>query len=73
MTVKIEKHYGRPMDIEWARNGDDGELYGNERNGDELRLPAAAASCKLRLRAAAAKHGRVAVYAAMGFITPGHF
>ena len=23
----IEKHYGRPMDIEWARDGDDGELY----------------------------------------------
>ena len=23
----IEKHYGRPMDIEWARDGDDGQLY----------------------------------------------
>uniref|UniRef100_UPI00356ABE3A phosphoenolpyruvate synthase n=1 Tax=Spongiibacter sp. TaxID=2024860 RepID=UPI00356ABE3A len=23
----IEKHYGRPMDIEWARDGDDGKLY----------------------------------------------
>ncbi len=23
----IEKHYGRPMDIEWAKDGSDGELY----------------------------------------------
>ena len=23
----IEKHYGRPMDIEWARDGDDAQLY----------------------------------------------
>ena len=23
----IEKHYGRPMDIEWGRDGDDGKLY----------------------------------------------
>jgi len=23
----IEKHYGRPMDIEWARDGDDDQLY----------------------------------------------
>jgi pyruvate, water dikinase len=23
----IEKHYGRPMDIEWAKDGDDGQLY----------------------------------------------
>merc|ERR1719414_1143379 len=27
MAVNIEKHYGRPMDIEWARDGDDGKLY----------------------------------------------
>ena len=23
----IEEHYGRPMDIEWAKDGDDGRLY----------------------------------------------
>ncbi|GGY42234.1 phosphoenolpyruvate synthase [Bacterioplanes sanyensis] len=23
----IEQHYGRPMDIEWAKDGDDGRLY----------------------------------------------
>lgn len=23
----IEKHYGRPMDIEWAKDGDDGRIY----------------------------------------------
>ncbi len=26
-AVEIEKHYGRPMDIEWALDGTDGELY----------------------------------------------
>ena len=27
MAVKIEKHYGRPMDIEWGKDGVDDELY----------------------------------------------
>jgi len=27
LAVKIEEHYGRPMDIEWAKDGDDGQLY----------------------------------------------
>jgi pyruvate,water dikinase len=26
-AVAIEKHYGRPMDIEWGRDGEDGKLY----------------------------------------------
>lgn len=26
-AVIIEKHYGRPMDIEWGKDGDDGKLY----------------------------------------------
>jgi pyruvate,water dikinase len=26
-AVKIEKHYGRPMDIEWGKDGLDGKLY----------------------------------------------
>jgi pyruvate,water dikinase len=26
-AVKIEEHYGRPMDIEWAKDGADGRLY----------------------------------------------
>jgi pyruvate,water dikinase len=25
--VAIEKHYGRPMDVEWGRDGGDGKLY----------------------------------------------
>jgi pyruvate,water dikinase len=25
--VAIEKHYGRPMDIEWAKDGSDGRIY----------------------------------------------
>ena len=27
MAVTIEKHYGRPMDIEWGKDGNDGRLY----------------------------------------------
>lgn len=27
MAVKIEKHYGMPVDIEWAKDGDTGELF----------------------------------------------
>ncbi|MDB6062280.1 MAG: phosphoenolpyruvate synthase [Verrucomicrobiaceae bacterium] len=26
-SLIIEKHYARPMDIEWAKDGDDGKLY----------------------------------------------
>ena len=27
MAMTIEDHYGLPMDIEWARDGDTGELF----------------------------------------------
>ncbi|HEY4037349.1 MAG TPA: phosphoenolpyruvate synthase [Burkholderiaceae bacterium] len=27
IAVKIEQHYGRPMDIEWGKDGADGRLY----------------------------------------------
>ena len=27
MALTIERHYGRPMDIEWAKDGDTGELF----------------------------------------------
>lgn len=27
LAVEIEKHYGRPMDIEWGKDGEDGEVY----------------------------------------------
>lgn len=27
MAIKIEKHYGRSMDIEWGKDGNDGNLY----------------------------------------------
>jgi len=27
MAIRIEEHYGRPMDIEWAKDGLDGQLY----------------------------------------------
>ncbi len=26
-AVQIEKHYGRPMDIEWAKDGHTGKLF----------------------------------------------
>ncbi len=26
-AIIIEKHYGQPMDIEWAKDGDDGKVY----------------------------------------------
>ena len=26
-AVTIEKHYGRPMDIEWGKDGDNGQIY----------------------------------------------
>ena len=26
-AVAIERHYGRPMDIEWAKDGEDGKIY----------------------------------------------
>ncbi|MCM1512322.1 MAG: phosphoenolpyruvate synthase [Oxalobacter formigenes] len=44
----IEKHYGRPMDIEWGKNGDDGKLYilqarpetvkSQQKNNDEVQV-----------------------------------
>jgi len=27
MAISIEQHYGKPMDIEWAKDGMDGQLY----------------------------------------------
>jgi pyruvate,water dikinase len=27
MAATIEKHYGQPMDMEWAKDGETGELY----------------------------------------------
>jgi pyruvate,water dikinase len=26
-AIKIERHYGRPMDMEWAKDGSDGKIY----------------------------------------------
>jgi len=26
-AIKVEKHYGKPMDMEWAKDGIDGEIY----------------------------------------------
>ncbi len=39
-AVAIERHYGRPMDIEWGLDGDDGKHLhpaGAARNGEVAR------------------------------------
>ena len=47
VAIKIEAHYGRPMDIEWGKDGSDGRIYilqarpetvkSRSHGGDELR------------------------------------
>ena len=41
-AVIIEKHYGRPMDIEWGKDGNDGKLHpaGPPGNGEVAGRPA---------------------------------
>ena len=39
MAIKIEKHYGRPVDIEWARDGDDGPEMRKKRPPRRQRPP----------------------------------
>jgi pyruvate,water dikinase len=39
-AVAIEKHYGRPMDVEWAKDGETGELFivqARPGNGEDTR------------------------------------
>lgn len=35
-AIEIEKHYGRPMDIEWALDEDDGKLYIVQARGETV-------------------------------------
>ena len=42
-AVAIEQHYGRPMDIEWGKDGDDGKHLhpaGAARDGEVARATA---------------------------------
>jgi len=41
-AVVIEKHYGRPMDIEWGKDGEDGRLYILQARPETVKSQAAA-------------------------------
>ena len=41
-AVKIEKHYGRPMDIEWGKDGLDGRIYILQARPETVKSQAAA-------------------------------
>ncbi len=51
----IEKHYGRPMDIEWGRDGQDGKLYILQARPETVKSQAGGAMEKFRLK----QHGKV--------------
>ncbi len=51
----IEQHYGRPMDIEWARDGQDGKLYILQARPETVKSHAGRVSEKFRLK----QHGKV--------------
>jgi pyruvate,water dikinase len=39
VAMRIEEHYGRAMDIEWARDGDDGLIYVLQARPETVRSP----------------------------------
>ena len=45
-AVAIEKHYDRPMDMEWAKDGDSGELFVVQARPETVRSQAEPASLK---------------------------
>ncbi len=45
-AVAIEEHYGRPMDIEWAKDGDTGELFIVQARPETVQARAGAASMR---------------------------
>ena len=54
-AVIIEQHYGRPMDIEWGRDGVDGKLYILQARPETVKSQASGAMEKFRMKA----HGKV--------------
>ncbi len=54
-AVVIEKHYGRPMDIEWGRDGVDGKLYILQARPETVKSQATGVSQSFTLK----QHGRV--------------
>ena len=51
----IEQHYGRPMDIEWGKDGDDGKLYILQARPETVKSQAGGVMEKFRLK----QHGKV--------------
>ena len=56
-AVVIEKHYGRPMDIEWARDGEDGKLYVLQARPETVKSHGGRSTEKFILK----QHGKVLV------------
>jgi len=48
--VIIEKHYGRPMDIEWAKDGETGELFILQARPETVQSRAAEGRVRFRLK-----------------------
>ncbi|OIN92699.1 MAG: phosphoenolpyruvate synthase [Comamonadaceae bacterium CG1_02_60_18] len=60
-ALVIEKHYGRPMDIEWGKDGVDGELYILQARPETVKSQAAGRveqRYKLKGKGAVLVHGR---------------
>ncbi len=61
-AMTIEKHYGRPMDIEWGRDGNDGKLYILQARPETVRsqIKAGSSEQKFRLKGTSTvlAHGR---------------
>jgi pyruvate,water dikinase len=49
-AVIIEKHYGRPMDVEWGRDGIDGKLYILQARPETVKSQQAASDVQQRYR-----------------------
>ena len=47
-ALTIEEHYGRPMDIEWGRDGNDGQLYVLQARPETVKSRQTGASAALR-------------------------
>ncbi len=54
-AVIIEKHYGRPMDIEWGRDGVDGKLYILQARPETVQSQSVGVSQSFKLK----QHGKV--------------
>jgi pyruvate,water dikinase len=57
-AVIIEQHYGRAMDIEWGRDGVDGQLYVLQARPETVKSQAAGVSQSFTLK----QHGKVLVH-----------